>query len=250
MQKGAWLVLLTVTLSGCVHPMSLFDVGESLPAALLRSSNYPDLVVEVDVAHGVQPCPAALDAVMANLEAVANKRSIRMLGPTFIARGDGDYSNKELLALHATSSSTMEPRAGKFGSGETAVLHIVYLNGKADSRGGGHAAGRTFYDHGVLFVFKESFQGARAFGDVSRDATCDVERTVLLHELGHALGLVNRGIPMTSPREADDHAGHSSNRHSVMYPVLHISSNGLVLQELPRGFDAADLRDLRAYAAA
>jgi hypothetical protein len=84
-------------------------------------------------------------------------------------------------------------------------------------------------------------------GSGRHDATCAVERAILLHELGHTLGLVNRGVPMLVDREAEAHSGHSTNPNSVMYPSLQIAASGLVLQSIPHGFDRDDLADLAAH---
>ena len=238
-----------MVLAGCLDPAALFgDTGPSLPEALLRSDPYPDLVVEIDHAPGRVPCAGSLAALEAVLLFATGKRSVRVLAPTPMAAGDGDYDNAELARLHADAADS-GPATG-FGRGDAAYLHIVYLNGHAESRNGGHAAGRTLYQQGALFVFPDAFESAYEIRAGFRsDASCAAERAVLLHELGHAFGLVNRGIPMLHDREADDHAGHSTNPASVMYPTLRIAADGRVLTPLPTAFDANDLADLAAYRA-
>lgn len=38
-----------------------------------------------------------------------------------------------------------------------------------------------------------------------------------MHELGHAIGLVNNGIPMSSPHQDAEHGAHTTNNECVMY---------------------------------
>ncbi len=44
-----------------------------------------------------------------------------------------------------------------------------------------------------------------------------VEQSTVVHELGHGLGLVNNGIPLTSSHQDNDHGGHCTNQDCVMY---------------------------------
>lgn len=44
-----------------------------------------------------------------------------------------------------------------------------------------------------------------------------VEQTTIIHELGHALGLVNNGVPTTSDHHDEPHGAHCTNTDCVMY---------------------------------
>lgn len=44
-----------------------------------------------------------------------------------------------------------------------------------------------------------------------------VEQTTIIHELGHALGLVNNGVQLTSQHHDADHGAHCTNTDCVMY---------------------------------
>jgi predicted Zn-dependent protease len=46
-----------------------------------------------------------------------------------------------------------------------------------------------------------------------------VEQSVLIHEMGHALGLVANGIALTSAHHDEAHGAHCTNRDCVMYYV-------------------------------
>lgn len=44
-----------------------------------------------------------------------------------------------------------------------------------------------------------------------------VEQATLIHEMGHALGLVNNGLPMQSSHQDSEHGAHCTNQNCVMY---------------------------------
>jgi hypothetical protein len=77
-----------------------------------------------------------------------------------------------------------------------------------------------------------------------------LERSTLLHESGHAIGLVDNGLAMVRPHEDAQNKGHSSDARSVMYWKVD-SLQGLrdyILQDgsIPDVFDADDRADLHA----
>jgi hypothetical protein len=44
-----------------------------------------------------------------------------------------------------------------------------------------------------------------------------VEQSTLIHEAGHALGLVNNGVPMTTAHQDEEHGAHCTNPDCVMF---------------------------------
>jgi hypothetical protein len=93
----------------------------------------------------------------------------------------------------------------------------------------------------VLALFADNIADA-ATPLVSR---ASIEDAVLLHELGHVLGLVD--LARDTGRADKEHPGHSSNSASVMYWAVESSLVGQVLNgPPPRDFDAQDRADLAA----
>lgn len=52
-----------------------------------------------------------------------------------------------------------------------------------------------------------------------------VEQATVVHEIGHTVGLVNNGVPMTSNHEDSDHPKHTVNSKGVMYWAIENSQN-------------------------
>jgi len=242
------MLVLVLPLAGCLDASS--RPGDlPLHDALLLSDPYPVLIVEIDHVEGLEPHPDALAAVREALETYTEKEQVIFLGPQAIpAQGDA-HTPDGLKRIHRLTADLAPTAPGVHGRDGVAFLHVLYLDGQLERQGEpSHAAGTQFDAHGLLVVFPETFRDAHRILDgrsVAVDG--DVERVVLLHELGHSLGLVDDGIPTLRPHGG---GGHSTNPQSVMYPRVPITEDGLVQRALPRGFDADDQADLRAYVAA
>lgn len=65
----------------------------------------------------------------------------------------------------------------------------------------------------ILFVFKQVINNSSGSAAVKRF----VEQSTLVHEMGHALGLVNNGVPMHTPHQDVAHGAHTTNPDCVMY---------------------------------
>ena len=44
-----------------------------------------------------------------------------------------------------------------------------------------------------------------------------VEQSTLVHEMGHALGFVNNGVPLASSHQDSVHGAHTVNSNCIMY---------------------------------
>jgi len=113
----------------------------------------------------------------------------------------------------------------ELGAGEsidtTGVLSILFVSGYFEDSSGNrqenvlgiHMTGTT-----QIIIFKDLIK------KINEDENTWVarfsEQSVLIHEVGHALGLVNNGLPMSSSSEGhqdNEHGHHCSNEKCVMY---------------------------------
>jgi len=126
-------------------------------------------------------------------------------------------------------------------------MSLIFLNGNYEgstSTLGIHLGG-THY----AFIFKDIVQSVGGDGGSQRY----VEQATAVHELGHALGLVNNGLPMASPHEDADHRAHTSNSDGVMYWAVESSNSILtqILDSINSGtlnlFGSESLADARAH---
>jgi hypothetical protein len=97
----------------------------------------------------------------------------------------------------------------------SAEFYVLFLNGYFNDQGvmNRQVTGISINTTPVIAIFKDA---VRASGYSSFVDTV-IEQTTLVHEFGHAAGLVNIGVPMVKDHEDSGHPGHCTNEDCVMY---------------------------------
>ena len=102
-------------------------------------------------------------------------------------------------------------------------------------------------DASTVALFSDTIE--EADGPFGRPSVEDVENSVLVHEVGHLLGLVNLVYQSPIDHEDPDHPGHSSNDESVMYWAVESADvSNFIFGTLPSDFDDDDRSDLAGLA--
>lgn len=211
------------------------DLGVGQMArAYLRDEPATTLVVEIDYVEDRAPRPATLDHLDQILEQVTDKP-----GGVVVRRDDpipeerGTYGQGDILRLE---SRYRDQRS----KGSTAVLYLLFLNGNLK---GVESALGVAYKASAAAIFADGIDSA-ATALVQAAA---IERSVVTHEAGHLLGLVNLVQPSAYNHEDPDHPKHSRYEESVMYWAIEdISIAALLSGGPPDTFDRYDLADLKA----
>ncbi|MFA5890750.1 MAG: hypothetical protein WDA27_07345 [Actinomycetota bacterium] len=206
-------------------------VGE-MARSYLRASPARALEIQVAYTSGSRPSQAALDHVLSILRREADKPGgiTLRVGPEFSPTSDA-YSIEEIGRLERRYRTI-------HSSAQTATMWIVYLNGTLQG------------DDSTLGVAYEA-SGAAIFADQISSASTSlvqpgaIERSVLTHEVGHLLALVNLGYTSKYAHEDPDHRYHSRYQTSVMFWAIEdISIGALLSGGPPDDFDRYDLADL------
>ena len=172
----------------------------------------------------------AINLLKTRIEEVTDKSSISVSQNSF-GSTDESYTLEEILAIEDTQRQ-------RYKSGNTFIIHILYLNGEYQDN---EQALGVAYKGSSFVLFKEKIDDA-SFLLISDK---DIEKSVIVHEFGHLLGLVNMGYQSPHDHEDPDHPHHSNNEESVMYWA--IESQDIANQidgEPPNNFDSYDLDDL------
>jgi len=99
-------------------------------------------------------------------------------------------------------------------------------------------------DASTVALFGDSIEEAEP-PIFARPSADEIEKAVLVHEIGHLLGLVNLVYQSPVDHEDPEHPGHSNNEDSVMYwAVETIGIAQFISGTLPNEFDQDDLNDL------
>ena len=220
--------------SGDVVPTAADDGSQGPPGAFARTLLRPQPATSIVLERAAQPGAAvaqsAVDRSAGTVsEVTAKPVDVRPQG--VVDSGDTDWTADEVR--RAADAAT---RVGQGGG--RAVLRLLVLRGRFE--GSADVLGVAVRGD-VVALFSDNIAGA-ATPLVGRQA---IEDAVLVHELGHVLGLVD--LARDTGRADKEHPGHSSNSASVMYWAVESSLVGQVLNgPPPRTFDAQDLADLRA----
>lgn len=197
------LVLLVLAIVGCTpaqrrafEPDNLFSYTR--PADFLTHGVYKRLVIEV-LSDGA-PTLGDLAWLRARATAYCDKPAgvelvIEAPAPpgTILAR---DWTDAGLAEVE----SKLAQRGSQAG---TLVLHITYVRGSC--KDGADIGGRT-YGPASIAIFPDHVAYSRA-------------SALLLHELGHCLGLVNNGSPMKHDHAAPDDSHHCNDVECAMWFV-------------------------------
>lgn len=257
MRGVRWTLLLALACllgSGCISVVGqrALVAEPALHEALLWSDLYPSIVVEVGAVDGRAPDPSALVALgLAIVELTGRAEAdVRVLQPEAVPVQGGDYRPSDLARIHHRTARVIDPDLNAVGS--TATLHVLFLDGTKQATDGDRLTlGTTLSAEGLIVVFPDDYTGATRLArpDQPVSARAEMDRHVLLHELGHAFGLVGQRIPMVRPHADAEHPGHSSNPHSIMHHSPPMTPEGFVYGDRPRDFDTDDRADLAAFRA-
>ncbi len=255
-------LLLLALAAGCMLPGMQRQAAPRYYAEVIGGAPWTDLVVEIDYAPGEQPSAAATTHLIDTLRNVTGKTNVILdEQPTLNATPGHSWTAQELISLEASTRRHAH-------QAPAALLHVLYPNGGYNATGdvaGVTISGRAL---GPITIFLDKLRGSTCIPtpatplgqnvglpvDQPAAALETLERSTLLHETGHAMGLVDNGLPMVKDHEdkTNDPAkgGHSSDPRSVMYWVLD-TCQGLrqaLLQDgtIPDAFDGDDRADLRS----
>jgi hypothetical protein len=97
----------------------------------------------------------------------------------------------------------------------SAEFYVLFLNGYFTENGvtNQKVIGLSIGGTPVIAVFKDVISTS---GFTTLTQTF-IEQVTLVHEMGHAMGLVNKGVPMVTGHEDADHPHHCTNEDCVMF---------------------------------
>lgn len=173
------------------------------PKDYLSSKKYKELLIEVCYVDGYAPQQASLDELKAFLSARLNKPDgISFTYKSIPSPGKSSYNQS---AIEDIEKEYREEHSRR----DRLVVFIFF----ADA---GYSQGEVLglkYGSTACAVFEKVVQdNSDGIGQPSQSV---LETTVLEHEFGHLLGLVDAGTDMVTAHAANDH--HCNNSNCLMY---------------------------------
>lgn len=210
--------------------------GMTQPAAqTLYGSAIHTIVFEIDYAPGAEPYTGNVlgfgeiwDVAKTNVARLFKSSSKVIDIPSTIDQMEkltdvtgADFTTEQILAIAAAHRD-------KPSSGDTATFYFVWLDGYYREAAGvrkdvlGVSLGTT----GVLAMFKPVIAESGG-GTPGLNVERYVEQATVVHEFGHAAGLVNNGLALSSMHEDKGHEAHCTNQDCVMYWAIEGASGAI-----------------------
>ncbi|GAA4324316.1 M12 family metallo-peptidase [Flaviaesturariibacter amylovorans] len=202
--------------------------------ALLSAGTYTSLQVEISYMPGYAPDAGALSRLNTFLQARLNKPGgITVTTRAIPAASNAVLSVSDLAAIEGANRTARS-------SGSTATIHILYTNGSYTES---NVLGVAYRGTAVALFGKKIHDNSGGVGQASRTK---LEATVLEHEIGHLLGLVDIGTPMQTPHKDPGGSAHCNNQNCLMYYAAETTDIlGLLVTGSVPSLDAACINDLR-----
>lgn len=200
---------------------------------ILSASPYSALTIEIQYMVGYPPDSASIRNLVSFLKKYINKPlGIQVTQQVIAASGKPVLSIDEIVNIEKQNRRI-------FTQNNTLAVHVLITDGsynKADVLA-------TSYWNTSFCVFGKTVNddtGSWGFTSLTQLLT-----TLLEHEFGHLMGLVNQGSPMQSNHIDPANGAHCINPHCLMYYNVETSSIGGTMSSIPN-LDAACEADLKA----
>jgi hypothetical protein len=217
------------------------------------------VVVEIDYETGNAPYTGAIvgfgdtfDIAIANIDRVFSHQKMLTIPRVLSAMEDiGPVDDEELTAADVLMLAAAH--RNRQNTPTEMTYYILFVSGHfADANGPnpnilGVSIGANSH---VIVMFKDVIRSTDSVLDPN--TVRYVEQSTIVHELGHALGLVDNGVAMAAPHRDLQNGPHCDNDKCVMYwlnegateatqfALQHVLTNNSIL------FDAACLADVDA----
>jgi hypothetical protein len=208
-------ILAAALLLGCT------PTGEpgSAAADYVSNEKYDSLVIEVDVVQGHSLDPRTKDFVLQELELIVDKSDgVRFeISDTIpVTATQQDYSLADLRELEESYRDYTNKKG-------TAALYLLLVNNAFDNLPDGSSVLGLAYSESAIVLFAEALEETCTFDSTQFDPSlrplvCPVSAAmVVLHEIGHILGLVENGAPLSSAHRDKQHGNHCTSGKCIMY---------------------------------
>ncbi|MBI3544212.1 MAG: hypothetical protein HY075_13160 [Deltaproteobacteria bacterium] len=204
---------------------------------LLRAQPYSKLIIEVGAVAGRDPSAETVEYVRGFLEEHLHKP-----GGIRIVAGAGIPSVRAAAVSTADLAVVELANRKTVATDDTISVYLMFLDGHHVQDEPGKRVLGMAYRATSIAIFEDT-----VLAEATAETQALVEKTVIAHELGHVLGLVNEGTPMQNEHyDGENNAGHCRNPLCLMNYALNSIRLVEIFHSTVPGFDDACLADLRA----
>lgn len=201
---------------------------------LLSSTKYKALRIEINYMPGFEPDMNAYSHFRDRLNSYLNKLDISVISGEIPAASSTTLSIDQVRAIE-------EQHRTVYNTDTLIGVYLLYTNGNfTDDK----VLGAAYKNTSMVVFGKKIHDNSGGLGQASRTK---LEATVLEHELGHLLGLVDIGSPMQTNHKDAAHGNHCNNTNCLMYYAAETTDIlGYLLTGNIPPFDANCIADMKA----
>lgn len=224
----------------CDNSDNLVPVDSTVvPNSFLSEKTFDKLSIEIQSMSGFEPTAETVTNLKTFLQQRLNKSGgITISMSTAPTQGLTSYSISDIKSIENAH------RIAKT-SGKTLTAYILFLDGDYSANEGNAKVLGVAYGNSSMAIFEKTIRDYS--GGVTQPPVKTLESTVILHEIGHILGLVNNGTPMQTTHQDATHGRHCTDQNCLMYYAAETSD---IIANIAGGtvpsLDANCLNDLRS----
>lgn len=169
---------------------------------------YSSLNVQILYMPSAKPTTAALDNLESFLEDFLDKENITLVLSEIKSNGQGTYSIDDIRRIEKENRKV-------FNSGDAFSASMLFVDGDFSENSDNGSVLGVAYNNTSMAVFEKTLQDNA--GGLFQPSLSTVETTVMNHEFGHLMGLVNNGAPLTSDHHDSERGAHCTENDCLMY---------------------------------
>ena len=209
------------------------------PNDFLSDRKYETLEVEIVYVNGFEPSSTALGNLETFLNEILKKPGgISITTKSINSPGKDQFSINDLKKVEETHRT-------KYADGDKLAAYFFFADaGYSEDQGNSKVLG-VAYAPTSMTIFEKTIQ--EFSGGLGEPSTSSLETTVINHEFGHILGLVNNGTPIQSAHQDVAHGKHCDIESCLMYYTAETSDivGNILGSGIPQ-LDSQCLADLKA----
>ena len=205
----------------------------------LSASKYNALVIEIFYVANFRPQAQTLVNLKNFMQARMNKPGgISIVETEIESPGMAPYDISEIAQIESAIRT-------KYNAGNILTMYMFFADGGTPSDTDSEFILGSAYRNTSFVMYQSTIKNLS--DSITEPDRVDLETTVILHELGHLLGLTNLGSPMQTPHEDGAHPKHCNNENCLMFWQAENSNIlGMMLGGNVPQLDANCLADLQA----
>lgn len=202
---------------------------------ILTSTTFIGLTIEIQYMTGFAPDAASINNLSSFLKSVINKPGgISITQKEIPAANEASYTTNDIASIEQNDRTA-------YNSGSNLAIYILITDGQYENPA---VLGVSYRNTSICLLGKTIFDNS---GNIGQSGRTILESTVIEHEFGHLLGLVDLGTPMVMNHKDAAHGNHCNIQSCLMYYAVETSGvfGSLISGDIP-ALDSQCAADLHA----